>query len=99
PYFALPFYRAMIERSGYGDEIAAFDASGGDVEAMRAAISDRFLEDLTAIGTEEDVRGGLERYRQAGASSPCLGPIPGTDFTASMRAGAAGGAPSELTTH
>ncbi|HEV3229010.1 MAG TPA: LLM class flavin-dependent oxidoreductase, partial [Solirubrobacteraceae bacterium] len=73
PYFALPFYRAMIERSGYGDEIAAFDASGGDVEAMRAAISDRFLEDLTAIGTEEDVRRGLERYRQAGASSPCLG--------------------------
>jgi alkanesulfonate monooxygenase SsuD/methylene tetrahydromethanopterin reductase-like flavin-dependent oxidoreductase (luciferase family) len=98
PYFALPFYRAMIERSGYGQELAAFDGAQGDVEAMRAAISDRFLDDLTAIGSEEEVRRGLERYRQAGSNMPCLGPIPGTDFTASMRAGA-GGAPSEVTTH
>ena len=110
PYFGLPFYRAMIERSGYGEEIAAFDDAGGDLEGMRAAISDRFLADLAAIGSEDDVRRGLERYREAGAGSPCLGPIARTDFEATLRAGApaapeagpaagGGAAPSELTHH
>ena len=48
PYFGLPFYRAMLERSGFGDDIAAFDAaaSSGDGQAMQAAISDRFIEVL-----------------------------------------------------
>src|SRR5579884_3793893 len=52
PYFGLPFYRAMIERTGFGDEIAAYDAAAGDLEAMQAAISDRFLDELTAVGDE-----------------------------------------------
>jgi alkanesulfonate monooxygenase SsuD/methylene tetrahydromethanopterin reductase-like flavin-dependent oxidoreductase (luciferase family) len=88
PYFGLPFYRAMLERSGFGDDIARFDAAGGDVEAMQAAISDGFLEALTAVGDEGAVRGGIERYRDAGAGSPCVGPIPRTDFEATLRAGA-----------
>ncbi len=87
PYFGLPFYRAMLERSGFEAEIAAFDGAGGDVEAMQAAISDRFLEALTAVGDEQAVLGGIERYRDAGATSPCVGPIPHTDFEATLRAG------------
>ena len=90
PYFGLPFYRAMLERSGFGEDIAAYDAAGGDFEAMQAAISTRFLDVLTAVGDEEAVTGGLERYREAGATSPCLGPIPKTDFEATLRAGAPG---------
>jgi alkanesulfonate monooxygenase SsuD/methylene tetrahydromethanopterin reductase-like flavin-dependent oxidoreductase (luciferase family) len=39
PYFGLPFYRAMIERAGFGADIAAFDAAGGDFAAMQAAMS------------------------------------------------------------
>ena len=89
PYFGLPFYRAMLERSGYGEDIAAYDAAAGNVDAMKAAISDRFLEALTAVGDEASVVAGLERYRSAGATSPCLGPIPRTDFEATLRAGAA----------
>ena len=89
PYFGLPFYRAMLERSGYGEDIAAFDAATGDVDGMKAAISDRFLEALTAVGDDARVVAGLERYRSAGATSPCLGPIPKTDFEATLRAGAA----------
>jgi probable F420-dependent oxidoreductase len=88
PYFGLPFYRAMLERSGFGDDIAAFDSAAGDVEAMQAAISERFLGVLTAVGDEDSVRAGVERYRQAGATSPCVGAIPGTDFEATLRAGA-----------
>ena len=65
-YWSLPFYRAMIERSGFGDDIAAFDAGmqAGDVERARAAISDGFLELLTAIGTADEVRAGVEPLRQ-----------------------------------
>jgi probable F420-dependent oxidoreductase len=88
PYFALPFYRAMLERSGFGEDIAAFDAARGDVERMHAAISERFLDTLTAVGDAAGVRAGIARYREAGASSPCLGPMPGTDFEATLRAGA-----------
>ena len=90
PYFGLPFYRAMIERSGFGDDIAAFDeATGrGDGEGMQAAISDGFLEVLTATGDEEAVRAGIARYRDAGTTSPCVGPIPRTDFEATLRAAA-----------
>ncbi|HEV3000696.1 MAG TPA: LLM class flavin-dependent oxidoreductase [Solirubrobacteraceae bacterium] len=91
PYFGLPFYRAMLERSGFGDEIAAFDeaAGRGDGDAMRAAISDRFIDVLTAVGDEDAVRAGVARYRDAGATSPCVGPIPRTDFEATLRAAAA----------
>lgn len=85
-YFALPFYRTMIERSGFGAEIAAFDAASGDVEAMQAAISDTFLQQLAAVGDAQIVRDGVARYRNAGASSPCVGPIGRTDFEATLRA-------------
>jgi alkanesulfonate monooxygenase SsuD/methylene tetrahydromethanopterin reductase-like flavin-dependent oxidoreductase (luciferase family) len=91
PYFGLPFYRAMIERSGFEADVAAYDAAVGDVEKMQAAISTDFLEVLTAVGDEEAVRAGLERYRDAGTTSPCIGPIPGTDFEATLRAAAPGG--------
>lgn len=84
PYFSLPFYRAMLDRSGFAEEVAAFDAAGGDP----AAIGDRFLAALTAVGDEEAVRGGVQRYREAGATSPCIGPIPRTDFEATLRAAA-----------
>jgi alkanesulfonate monooxygenase SsuD/methylene tetrahydromethanopterin reductase-like flavin-dependent oxidoreductase (luciferase family) len=88
-YFGLPFYRAMLERSGFGEDIAAYDSAAGDVKAMQAAISDRFLDALTAAGDEGAVAGGIERYREAGTTSPCVGPIPRTDFEATLRAAAA----------
>jgi probable F420-dependent oxidoreductase len=90
PYFGLPFYRAMLERSGFGEDIAAFDAAAGAVDVMRAAISDDFLDVLTAVGSEDDVRAGLQRYADAGTDSPCIGPIARTDFEATLRAGAPG---------
>jgi alkanesulfonate monooxygenase SsuD/methylene tetrahydromethanopterin reductase-like flavin-dependent oxidoreductase (luciferase family) len=88
PYFGLPFYRAMIERTGFGADIAAYDAAAGDLAAMQAAISDGFLDELTAVGSDQEVRAGLERYRAAGAPSPCIGPIPKTDFERTLQAAA-----------
>jgi alkanesulfonate monooxygenase SsuD/methylene tetrahydromethanopterin reductase-like flavin-dependent oxidoreductase (luciferase family) len=87
PYFGLPFYRAMIERTGFGADIAGYDRAAGDLEAMQSAISDAFLDELTAVGDAQALAAGIERYRAAGTTSPCIGPIPGTDFEATLRAG------------
>jgi len=87
PYFGLPFYRAMIERTGFAADIEAYDRAAGDLGAMQGAISEEFLDELTAVGGESSLGAGIERYREAGASSPCIGPIPGTDFEATLRAG------------
>ena len=87
-YFSLPFYRTMLEQSGYGEDITAFDTARGDGAGMRAAISDGFLDALTAVGDESAVRAGVERYVEAGVTLPCVGPIPKTDFEATLRAAA-----------
>jgi len=87
-YFGLPFYRTMLEHSGYAHDIAAFDAAHGDADDMRAAISVGFLDALTAVGHADAVRAGVERYRAAGVTLPCVGPISRTDFEATLRAAA-----------
>jgi alkanesulfonate monooxygenase SsuD/methylene tetrahydromethanopterin reductase-like flavin-dependent oxidoreductase (luciferase family) len=89
PYFGLPFYRAMIERSGFGADIEAYDRAAGDLDAMAAAVSDGFLEELTAVGDASAVQAGVRRYRDAGATSPGVGPISHTDVAATLRAGIA----------
>jgi alkanesulfonate monooxygenase SsuD/methylene tetrahydromethanopterin reductase-like flavin-dependent oxidoreductase (luciferase family) len=87
-YASLPFYRAMFERSGFGDELAAFDEGmqAGDVERAKAGLSNRMLAALGGIGSAEEVRAAVERYRDAGATSPCIGAIQGTDFDAALSA-------------
>jgi probable F420-dependent oxidoreductase len=89
PYFGLPFYRAMIERSGFGAEIEAYDRAAGDLDAMAAAISDGLLDELTAVGDASTVRVGIERYRDAGATLPSIGPTSKADVEATLRAGIA----------
>ena len=77
PYLHLPFYRAMIERSGFNPD------------AMKESADERYLDLLCAIGDEEKVRGGLQRYLDAGATTAAVGPIARTDFDATLRAGIA----------
>jgi alkanesulfonate monooxygenase SsuD/methylene tetrahydromethanopterin reductase-like flavin-dependent oxidoreductase (luciferase family) len=86
PYFSLPFYRAMLERSGFGEDIRGFDEARArnDPEAAVGAISDRFLETLAAIGSAEEAEAVIRRYQEAGTTSPCLGGVPGTDFDATL---------------
>jgi alkanesulfonate monooxygenase SsuD/methylene tetrahydromethanopterin reductase-like flavin-dependent oxidoreductase (luciferase family) len=88
PYASLPFYRSMLERSGFEEEIAAFDEGmqAGDVERAKAGLSDRLLGALSGIGPASEVRATVERYREAGTTSPCAGAVPGTDFDAALDA-------------
>ncbi len=88
PYFSLPFYRAMLERSGFEEDLSGFDRAMGEggPEAAAAAISDRFLQTLAAVGSADEAGATVRRYREAGASSPCVGPIAQTDFDATLEA-------------
>lgn len=85
-YMSLPFYRAMLERSGFGEEIAAFDAGMQAGEPARAldGISERMLDELFAIGTADQVTAGVQRYLDAGATSPGVAAVPRTDFRATL---------------
>jgi alkanesulfonate monooxygenase SsuD/methylene tetrahydromethanopterin reductase-like flavin-dependent oxidoreductase (luciferase family) len=80
PYFSLPFYRKMIELSGFADDIAAFDRDGQE------AISDEFLSGLAAIGTAEEGAATVRRYADSGTTSPCIGGVSRTDFDTTLEA-------------
>ena len=88
PYASLPFYRSMLESSGFAAEIEAFDAgmAGGDVERAKAGLSDRMLDELAGIGDEDTVRAAVARYGDAGVTSPCIGAIPRSDFDGALEA-------------
>ena len=89
-YLSLPFYRSMLERSGFEDEIAGFDAGigAGDVEAAKAAMSEPMLDSLGGFGGPGDVGAAVGRYLEAGVTSPGVSPVPGSDFEATLSAGA-----------
>jgi alkanesulfonate monooxygenase SsuD/methylene tetrahydromethanopterin reductase-like flavin-dependent oxidoreductase (luciferase family) len=88
PYFSLPFYRAMIEASGFEEDIAGFDRGmqDGGPDAAVEAISDEYLGLLAAIGTPEDAAAVVRHYRDCGTTSPCVGGIAKTDFDATLDA-------------
>jgi alkanesulfonate monooxygenase SsuD/methylene tetrahydromethanopterin reductase-like flavin-dependent oxidoreductase (luciferase family) len=70
-YFNLPYYRAMIERSGFDPDEGA---------------TDEFIRLLAAVGPADEAIESVRRYRDCGATSPCVGGISGTDFDATLDA-------------
>ena len=60
----------------------------GDVERAKAGISDGFLEALTAIGSPEDVRAGVERYARPARPRRASARVPRTDFMPTLEAAA-----------
>ena len=44
------------------------------------------LDELAGIGSAEEVQGAVRRYQDAGAASPGIGGLPGTDFDAAIEA-------------
>jgi hypothetical protein len=66
-YAALPFYRAMMEASGLGEGLRAFDREGAVPESMAAA--------LGAVGDAAAARAYVQAYRQAGVTLPAVRPI------------------------
>lgn len=62
-YANLPYYRKMM------------DASGFKTELETGEVSDEMLDELAGIGDQARVRAAIERYREAGATLPVVGPF------------------------
>jgi alkanesulfonate monooxygenase SsuD/methylene tetrahydromethanopterin reductase-like flavin-dependent oxidoreductase (luciferase family) len=73
-YVALPNYRNYWKDAGFEEEMAAVEAAGRDVEAIHAAMSDRWLDDCTLSGSAARVRDGVEAWFDAGVTTPILVP-------------------------
>jgi len=69
-YLALPFYRAMLEKSGFGPEIAAWERAPAP-----ASVGDRLVQALGAIGDAPALQSLVIAYREAGVTLPAIRPI------------------------
>jgi alkanesulfonate monooxygenase SsuD/methylene tetrahydromethanopterin reductase-like flavin-dependent oxidoreductase (luciferase family) len=66
-YLALPFYRAMLEASGLGHGLRAFDHDG--------RVPENLADALGAVGDAAAARAYVAAYREAGVTLPAIRPI------------------------
>jgi len=69
-YLALPFYRAMLEHSGFGAELAAYDRA-----PRPDAVPERLASALSAVGDFKRLSLFVAAHREAGVTLPALRPI------------------------
>ncbi|HXM58617.1 MAG TPA: LLM class flavin-dependent oxidoreductase, partial [Candidatus Dormibacteraeota bacterium] len=62
-YASLPYYRSMLDASGYAGALASGE------------IPDGVLHELAGMGDEHAVREAIRRYRDAGCTLPLVGPF------------------------
>jgi len=88
-----PRYQRVVREAGFGDAVdttaAAFKRGG--VEAALPSVSDEMVAELTASGTEQDVRARIAHYRRSGIALPIVMPVAtaadtAADVTAVIRA-------------
>jgi len=65
-YFAIPYFRALLQPLGFADELDAGEAAlaAGDAAGQAAAVSDRLVDALGVVGTPDEVRAGLRRVQE-----------------------------------
>jgi len=75
-YVKLPNYQNYWIEAGYETEMTAVRAAVArrDDDAVRAAMSERWLSDVTLYGSAKDVRDGVETWRAAGVKTVILVP-------------------------
>lgn len=73
-YANLPYYRKMMDASGYKAQLEAGE------------ISEEMLDELAGIGDERQVRDVVRRYREAGVTLPAVGPFGGYGGAAGFEA-------------
>ena len=75
-YVKLPNYQNYWIEAGYEDEMRAIRAAiaNRDDDAVRAAMSDRWLSDVTLYGAASKVRDGVEAWRATGVKTVIVVP-------------------------
>ena len=66
-YLALPFYRAMLQHSGFGAELQSYDKAPSP-----EAVPDRLAEALGAVGDASAVARFIAAHREAGVTLPAV---------------------------
>jgi len=69
-YLVLPFYRAMLEKSGFAAEVSAWDRA-----PEPATVADRLVDGLGAVGDAPALGRLVSVYRDAGVTLPAIRPI------------------------
>lgn len=88
----LPFYRAMLERGGYDDDLALIDEVGRyeqledpiAADAMARLAEGRVVADIAAIGDGPAVAAKLAEYERAGVTVAGVNPVRIADFDATL---------------
>jgi F420-dependent oxidoreductase-like protein len=73
-YANLPYYRRVLDASGFKTELEA------------GAVSEAMIDELAGIGDEQQVRDAIRRYRDAGVTLPSVGPFGGHQGSAGFEA-------------
>ena len=75
-YVKLPNYQNYWIEAGYAAEMTAVRAAVAkrDDDAVRAAMSERWLSDITLYGSAKEVRDGVEAWRAAGVTTVIVVP-------------------------
>jgi alkanesulfonate monooxygenase SsuD/methylene tetrahydromethanopterin reductase-like flavin-dependent oxidoreductase (luciferase family) len=87
-YVALPFYNRVIAKAGFETEASAIASatSRGEFAGAVAAMSDRLVDWLAAVGPAEHCRERLAQYRALNPDLAVIAPNPvGEDYPAAVR--------------
>lgn len=78
-YVQLPFYRRMLEASGFSADLEAFDAGieAQDLPTALAGLSDAMIDQVAATGGPDEIAETLEAFARAGATMPGVGVVGG----------------------
>jgi probable F420-dependent oxidoreductase len=85
-YAVVDSYARSFERAGFTDEVTAIRArhADGDRPGALAAVSDRMVDAIDAMGDADTVQATMQAYADAGVDVPVLMPLPwGSDRRAS----------------
>ena len=75
-YVSLPNYRNYWKAAGYVEEMEAVEKAieAGDQDAVKTAMTDRWLDDCTLSGSASFVRDEIEAWFDAGVKTPIVVP-------------------------
>ncbi len=80
-YVQLPFYRDMLIASGFGQDIENFNKGieAQDLPMALAGLSDDMIDHVAATGGPDEIAETLDRFRDAGCTTPGVGVVGGYD--------------------
>ncbi|TME18796.1 MAG: LLM class flavin-dependent oxidoreductase [Chloroflexi bacterium] len=76
-YALVPYYAALLERQGFGEEVAAIKQrwAAGDRAAAPGQVSDAMLDETWLLGSVDHMLERLADYERAGLGCPAIAPI------------------------